>query len=260
MHNVFSKAIIACGLMLAMASCKKDETQAVLTPGAAPQLTASATTATLVKTNASAPAVTYTWQPADFGYQAAVKYTLQFAKQGTNFAGVKTEVVIPDGSAPSRSFTVDQLNSVYGSLDCNIAGTNTRLDVRLKAMVADNVAPIYSNLGSITATPYQSQTPPADSWAIIGSATAKGWNDDTPMMYDYCKNVWKITIPLTGTAGANEFKFRANSGWAVNLGDDGADGKLEAGGANITSPGTGIYDVTLDLSASPKPTYTIKLH
>lgn len=260
MHNLLSKAVIACGLMLAMASCKKDETQAVLTPGAMPQLTASATTATLIKANASAQAVTYTWQPANFGYQAAVKYSLQFAKQGTNFAGAKTEVVIPDGSAPTRSFTVDQLNSVFGAIDCKIAGTNTPLDVRLKAMVANNAAPMYSNLSSITATPYQSQTPPADSWAIIGSATAKGWSDETPMTYDFCNNVWKITIPLTGTANANEFKFRANNGWTVNLGDDGADGMLEPNGANIISPGTGLYDVTLNMNSSPKPTYTIKLH
>ena len=46
----------------------------------------------------------------------------------------------------------------------------------------------------------------------------------------------------------------------MNLGDDGADGKLEANGANIMSPGVGLYDVTLDMTATPKPTYTIKLH
>ncbi len=46
----------------------------------------------------------------------------------------------------------------------------------------------------------------------------------------------------------------------MNLGDDGTDGQLEASGTNIVSPGAGLYDVTLDMAATPKPTYTIKLH
>lgn len=254
MQNRFTKAFAACGMLLALASCKKDETQAVLQTNAAPQLTASATTASLVKANASTTAVTYTWAPADFGYKAAVTYTLQFAKQGTNFA---TPQQVAMGTALTKTFTIDELNGVYGGLDCNIAGNATRLDVRVKATVADNVAPMYSNLASIFATPYQSQTPPADSWAIIGSATANGWGAETPMTYDFCNQVWKITLPLTATAGSNEFKFRANNAWTLNYGDDGADGKLEANGANIAVPATGNYEVVLNVNATPKPTYTL---
>jgi hypothetical protein len=41
-------------------------------------------------------------------------------------------------------------------------------------------------------------------------------------------------------------KFRLNDDWGVNLGDNGADGSLEAGGANIVIPAAGTYNITLD--------------
>lgn len=253
MKNWFRNIATGVALLATVSACKKDEAQMVLSVNAAPQLTASATTATLTKATASSPAATYTWTKADYGYQAATTYTLQFAKKGTNFA---MPINIDAGPALSKTLTVEELNAVYGSLDCNAAGVSAQLDVRVKASVSDKTTAQMSNMGSITATPYQAQTPPADTWAIIGSATPGGWGTETAMTYNYCKRVWTITIQLT----KEEFKFRANNGWAVNLGDDGADGKLEANGANIMSPGVGLYDVTLDMTATPKPTYTIKLH
>ena len=51
-----------------------------------------------------------------------------------------------------------------------------------------------------------------------------------------------------------EIKFRQDDGWAVNLGDDGADGSLETGGANIAVT-TGTYDITFD---SNNNTYIIE--
>ncbi|MCI1187251.1 SusE domain-containing protein [Hymenobacter sp. DH14] len=256
MYNYFSKATALVGLVaIGLTACKKDETRATMKDGVAPVLAASATTTTLTSTTGANNAVTYNWSAADFGYQAATSYTLQFAKKGDNF---KTTQDISLGNALTKTLTGKELNGIYNGLDCNISSTPsaTPLDVRVKAVIGDAVAPVYSNLVGITTTPFQAQTPPADSWGIIGAATPTGWNSDTPMSYDFCNRTYKITIQLT----KDEFKFRANGGWAVNLGDDGADGKLEANGANIVSPGAGLYDVTLDMTATPKPTYTIKLH
>lgn len=246
-------------LAIGLTACKKDETRVVLTPGAAQQLTASATTATLTSATATGNAVTYTWTPTDYGYQAAVSYTLQFAKRGTNFATTQDFNV---GALLSKTLTGKELNTIYNGFDCNISSTPsaTPLEVRVKAVIGDAVAPVYSNVAAITATPYQAQTLPADAWAIIGSATPGGWNTETPMTYDFCNRVWKVTIALSGASGSNEFKFRANNAWTLNLGDDGADGALDANGANIASPGTNTYDVTLNMNATPKPTYTIRIH
>jgi hypothetical protein len=67
------------------------------------------------------------------------------------------------------------------------------------------------------------------TWSIIGDGAA-GWSTDVQMTYDAVNKVWKVTTNLTNGA---EIKFRANNDWAVNFGDDGANGSLEYGGANI---------------------------
>lgn len=89
-------------------------------------------------------------------------------------------------------------------------------------------------------------------WGIIGDATAGGWSTDQNMTYDKNKKVWTITLDLT----ANSIKFRANDGWALNYGDDGPDGFLDLGGANIAVPSAGNYTVTMDLSGYYR-TYTL---
>ena len=92
-------------------------------------------------------------------------------------------------------------------------------------------------------------------WGIIGSATPQGWSASTPMTFDIANNVWTITVALVG---GQEIKFRANDAWTLNYGDDGANGVLEEGGANIAVPTSGTYIVTLDLSKSRAYTYTLE--
>lgn len=89
-------------------------------------------------------------------------------------------------------------------------------------------------------------------WGLVGDATPGGWDTDTPMTYDPVNKVWTVTVNLT----ANKIKFRANGGWDLNYGDDGANGILEPGGADIQVPSDGNYTVTLELS---KPIYRYKL-
>lgn len=88
-------------------------------------------------------------------------------------------------------------------------------------------------------------------WAVVGDATTGGWNNDTNMTYDPVDKVWRVTLDL----GQGSIKFRANSSWVLNYGDDGANGTLDKDGANIAVPGPGNYTITLDLS---KAVYTYK--
>lgn len=78
-------------------------------------------------------------------------------------------------------------------------------------------------------------------WGIIGDATPLGWNADTPMEFDAVNNVLTITLDLV----AGNFKFRAGD-WAYNYGDDGLDGVLEPGGADIPISEAGNYTITMD--------------
>jgi len=89
-------------------------------------------------------------------------------------------------------------------------------------------------------------------WGIIGSATANGWDADQNMTFDPATGIWTAVLDLK----AGEFKFRANDGWDVNYGDDGANGTLEQNGANIPIANDGSYTITLKLGV-PDYTYTV---
>lgn len=81
------------------------------------------------------------------------------------------------------------------------------------------------------------------SWGIVGSAY-NNWGADGPdfkFTYDDATDQWRAIVKLK----AGEFKIRKNNDWAVNYGDDGANGTLDAGGANIVST-AGKYIVTFN--------------
>lgn len=94
------------------------------------------------------------------------------------------------------------------------------------------------------------------TWGIIGDATPGGWDSSTAMTYNKTTKLWTVTVNLT----AKNFKFRANNGWDINLGDikPAADGQsLEYGGADIPVATAGNYTITLDLSSPRDYKYTI---
>jgi hypothetical protein len=88
-------------------------------------------------------------------------------------------------------------------------------------------------------------------WGIIGSATAGGWDSETKMGFNRDENVLTITADLV----EGEMKFRANQDWAFNFG--GADGVLEADGANIAVSEAGNYTITLDFRTPGEVLYTM---
>jgi hypothetical protein len=73
------------------------------------------------------------------------------------------------------------------------------------------------------------------------------------MIYSPILNKWVGTIPLT----ADKIKFRANDGWDINYGDNGNDGSLEAGGADIPVATAGTYSVLLDLATPWEYKYSL---
>ena len=91
---------------------------------------------------------------------------------------------------------------------------------------------------------------PQSDWGLVGNATPNGWNGPDLEMYETGSNQFAVYADLT----AGEMKFRYNEDWGQNYGDNGADGTLESGGANIAIPSIGTYYVTMDLNNN---TYTI---
>jgi hypothetical protein len=89
------------------------------------------------------------------------------------------------------------------------------------------------------------------SIGIVGGAYNNwGATPDFMLEYDQYSNVFRGIVNLID----GEMKFRMNNDWGTNWGDDGTDGTLDAGGANIQVT-EGIYIATVNLNDL---TYTLE--
>ena len=109
----------------------------------------------------------------------------------------------------------------------------------------------YRLTADLSKEPY-TYTATATNWGLIGSATAGGWDTSTPMTLNTATGEWTVTTSLTG---GQEFKFRANDGWDINLG--GNVNNLTYGGDNIPVASDGRYLVTLKLGDASAYTCTV---
>lgn len=99
-----------------------------------------------------------------------------------------------------------------------------------------------------------------ESFGIIGTATAGGWNTSTPLDYNEGAQTWELNTDLTGGA----LKFRANNQWNINYGP--ADGSKLDGALKLDDPGAisiqepGNYTIIIDFSKKKSPdfTYSVK--
>ena len=135
---------------LLMAGCQKDEIKAVVTPGAAPTLQASSSTLALQSADAAKEAVAFSWGAVNYGYPAAVTYTLQFDKKGNGF---KAPIDIANANGLKKSFTVADFNTMLINLGV-APGTAGQIEARVKADVSAAVASVVSPVSTITGTPY----------------------------------------------------------------------------------------------------------
>ncbi len=86
------------------------------------------------------------------------------------------------------------------------------------------------------------------SMGVIGNATPKGWDAETPMIYDAESNTYSLVTKMT----AGSYKFRANNNWTYSIGNDGTF----SGGDYTMDKADGEYKIVLDVNRHP---YTVKL-
>lgn len=244
--NHFTK-LAGLGLMatLFLASCEKDEDRVVMQPGSALTLKASTNTAVLTQDKATTNAVTYTWNPVDFGFQAAVQYTLQFDKKGGNFSA---PIEFEAGTATSRTLTVAELNSILIRLKV-APSTAGNVDMRVKAAPGGAAAPVLSSVSTMTGTPYLVfiQYP---SLYVPGSY--QGWAPDKAPFIASVNNdkTYEGYVDFVGTDIA--FKITNAPNW--DNGDYGLDANNTPGvlvakdSKNITLPTAGYYRLNVDLN------------
>lgn len=140
------------------------------------------------------------------------------------------------------------LGGDFGGLDSEFSVTQGGPNI---IVGADGVYDIFVNTESGTAwvssayDPYPEYTSVSD-WSVIGSLYESGWGKDFAMITDGTSHV-ATGIELTAS---DEFKFRKDKSWDVNLGGDfgglGSEFSVTQGGPNIVVGAAGVYDLLVN--------------
>ena len=197
--------------------------------------------------------------PGDYqGWSPASAATLGSPKNDGNYDGY---VNIPSGGTYQFKFTgePDWNGNIYGDTAAN--GQSGVLTLGGGNNLQVPGAGYYEISANTTANTWTATA--ITSWSLIGSFAASGWSNDINMTYNSGSNSWSGQIT---TAAGDQFKFRANHAWTVNLGDAGgsAVGSLSYNGDNIGDPAknfsvpAGTHTITLYLGNPGYYSYTIQ--
>ena len=238
--------------LVGLFSCKKDETKAVIQSPTSPVLhVAGGDSIVLNKANADS-LITYTWSAASFGLDLVTTYTVQVDKASDSLKNPITIGTVT--SATSFSILTKDLNNKLLGLEFNPdlnPSSSMALQFRVIATVNTHTATAYSPVVNKVVTPYYVKIVYP---LLFVPGNYQGWNpaDSSTVIYSAKSNL-KYDGYVWMNSSAPQFKYTDGPKWDVNYGDNGADGTLDAGGANIApATGPGYYHLTVDLSGTPK--------
>src|ERR1044072_6921440 len=142
MKSLFNKVLVISITSCLLFACKKDYEKTALKDGVAPSLTTAEPNLVLTDGTGADSLVVFQWSAAEYGYSAAVKYTLQIAREGTSFA---TPIEINVGNRVVQKYTGADFNIM--ALILGLApGSAGQLEVRIKSVISDSIPAIYSNV------------------------------------------------------------------------------------------------------------------
>lgn len=257
MNTFLHKILFSCTALLVIGwSCKKDEQRVVIQSGKPSVLTPGTQAVVLADTAAASQAIVFNWTAADFGYSAAIDYTLQFDKKGDAFAKAQS---VDAGVNLSSTFTVAALNNLAMKAGLTAFAADS-LEVRVQAKVSDAYI-TYSPSVTVLVTSYLSEPPYADLY-LVGDATDNGWDNTraSPLQRDATD---PFIYNYTGYLNTGGIKFLGYlNKWAPSWGSDGTatgvvfratDADADPATFPIATPG--YYTVQLNLKNT---TYSIK--
>lgn len=199
----------------------------------------------------------YSWSAADFGFPAAISYTLQFADDGSKFAN---PINVVTTSGLGHAMTQGDLNQQLLAKSYT-AGKQYAFEGRVRASVGEYAPAQYSPAFKFTVIPFETKLPPL---YLLGDATLAGWDNKTNLAMPFWSNgIYGIVTPLK--TGAYFKVIKTQGAWAPMWGQ--ATGTWDAGTlfyrptesvsdpASIPSPPTaGDYLVVVNITAL---TYTV---
>ncbi|WP_162053179.1 SusE domain-containing protein [Pontibacter pamirensis] len=244
MKTWINRVFILTLCSLALFSCEKDEDRAILRVGTAPMLQASMSSIVLTEEDAANDAVALSWSEADFGYGAAVEYTLQIDTAGNNFA---TPYTASMGNDLEVAWTVEELNTLLTRLNYTPDEAQD-LPIRIMATVSDMVDPVYSNVSTISVTPYSTFVEPG---YLYVPGAYQGWAPATaPALTSVEDNGIYFGIIDFSDAEDLNFKFTPERNWDTDYGMGDAEGTLSPGGGNLSVPTADTYRITVNLNTN----------
>lgn len=240
--NIIFLALVG---MLFITSCEDDEVGPVISTNPnAPSIMAPASGESymLTEENADEVITTLEWSEPEYGFDAAVQYSVHMAKAGTDFAEP-----ISMGTSDTTAYDI-----VGGEMNNKLiaagfpAGEAASVDFRVTASVSDSVENLLSEPVTLEFTPYQVNVVYPK---IYVPGAYQGWDPGTaPPVYSVEDNGIYSGYVLFGQAD-NAFKFTLERSWDTNWGDEAAaatqpgDGTLESGGVgnDIYAADSGYY-------------------
>jgi starch-binding outer membrane protein SusE/F len=271
MKNNFKYLFFAPAIVLAFASCKKEENRITFEGGTPPVLTASSTAAQVLdSTKKNQQAIKFSWTNPDYKFTTGVNsqdvvYILEVDTAGANFTNPKrAEVSISKDK--EVTYTVKELNALVSRVEV-AENKPHNMEFRIKSTLAGGTVPLYSNVIRITITPYLDVAvplPPTNQLFITGDATPSGWTNSPPLPQKAAPvtssltqsgyTSYTITIPLSP---GKYYKFLSTPGaWQPQYGGKDANGGDI--GYNMGLPGqtdpdaiptpaaAGLYKITLN--------------
>ncbi len=247
MKTIINKLLLLLTISFAIGSCD-DENLTIMNPDANTVATLSSGEVVLDKANLGQDALTINWTKPEFGFSAAASYQVLIDLAGGDFSSAN---VTSTGQELSYTFETEELNKIIIGLGIE-PNTPTNLAVKVKVVLSSSTN-IDSDVNSLMATAYADVLDLSSPWGIVGSAFNDwgGAGPDAPF-YKIQGEPNRFVAYVTLLDG--EWKIRKDNDWTVNFGDDGGDGTLEEGGANMLAT-AGTYKVIFDEAAL---TYTIE--
>lgn len=219
----------------------------------------------LEEKNHSADAFIFNWTTGtNKGTNASISYTLKIDKQGSNFSNALVEQ--PGKSVLSKKYTVKEFNDLLLTKWQVAPGTETSMEARVIATVADNAAPADSATISFKVKPYK---PVTTTLYLIGDATPNGWNagNATPLTAvpnQPGKFTWQ------GNLSAGDFKFittlgqflpsynkgGSNTSLIYRTADAQPDEKFKITAAGSYAVAVDLLNLSITLAEGNNPPYT----
>ncbi|MCA1756336.1 MAG: SusE domain-containing protein [Bacteroidales bacterium] len=243
-------AIITAAMVL-VSSCEDEVRDPIVTLNAAPEILAP-TGGSFVLTEETEDDLltTVEWSDADFGYMAAITYTLELDEAGNDFSEPIALATSQESLAP---LYVGEINNLLLSAGYPFA-VEGNFEMRVAAAVHKDVDTLFSQPVAMSITPFEKIIIYPKLW-VPGDYMDPQWSPgDSPNLYSIKSNNKYEGYIWNPNATAN-FKFTSAPDWnSTNYGygsGDEVSGVLsdDSGAGNLYLTSAGYYKMNADLTA-----------